>query len=406
MLSRLVLRDFKSFRDESVELAGLTVLVGTNASGKSNLLDALRFLQGIAFDMTVAEAFEGRWEGGRQTWPGVRGGLADAARKGTDRFALETRWTLAGDGLTHAIGVEIAGHPLLFSERLASEATPPYLFDTHAPALREAAGRDEGSSLRVALKRRGRGNSPVQTHSASRSLLHQLDTAPPVAPEVAEGRDRVVRALREMIFLDITPARMRGYVPLHANHLGLNGENVSALLWAICQDADARADLVDWLAELCAPELEDIDFARTDLGDVMLVLVERGGRRIPARSLSDGTLRFLGELVALRTAPEGALLLVEEIENGLHPTRVHLLVEAMETAVEERGIQVIATTHSPLVLRALSPDSLRHAVLVARPPDADGSLLRRLGDLPAFDAVAERRGVDRLLSTGWLERAV
>ena len=406
MLKKLHIEDFKSFADETIELHPLTVLVGANASGKSNLLDAVRFLQGLALDMSLVDAMRGRWEGGRQVWPGLRGGVADVARRGATELSIESEWAIGGEVITHRLACEPGDHPLLSSESLHSSMVSGYLFDTNAGALRDQAGRDQGSSIRVALKRTGRGNSPTQVHAASRSLLHQLRTDPPVSEDVARVRELVLRAMRTAYFLDITPSLMRDFVGKHVGELGLEGENVSALAWNICQDAEAKADLVDWLAELCAPELEDIDFAKTDLGDVMLVVVERGGRRIPARSLSDGTLRFLGQLIALRTAPEGSLLLIEEIENGLHPTRAHLLVEAMEAATRARGVQVVATTHSPLVLNALSDAALRQAVLVARPPGSQGTIMRHLGDLPDFDQVRQRRGVDRMLASGWLERAL
>lgn len=406
MLTRLRLKDFKSFVDETVELDGLTILVGSNASGKSNLLDAIRLLQGIALDNTLADALRGKFEGGRQTWPGVRGGAADAARKGESRFYLESDWEFEGERVTHGIGVETGAHPLLTSEVLRSSAVDGYLFDTNAGALRERAGRDQGSSINVALKRAGKGNSPTQIHSAARSLLLQVDTRAPVSADVDRVRKLLSTAIRGAYFLDITPARMRGYVSQHASELGLEGENVSAMAWQLCQDPEAKADLVDWLAELCAPELTDIDFATTELGDVMLILVENDRRRIPARSLSDGTLRFLGELIALRTAPEGSLLLIEEIENGLHPTRAHLLVEAMEAAVQERGVQVLATSHSPMVLNALSERALHNALLFGRPPDSEGTIVRPLRELTGFNDVVKRRGIDYLLASGWLERAL
>lgn len=227
-----------------------------------------------------------------------------------------------------------------------------------------------------------------------------------MSAEVIARRDAIRHAMRGAFFLDITPALMRAYVPRGADFVGLSGEKVSSVAHAMCQDEDSRQDLVDWLSELCAPELANIEFSSTELGDVMLVLVEKDGRRIPARSLSDGTLRFLGEMIALRSAPRGSLLLMEEIENGLHPTRAYLLVQAMEAAIEARDLQVIATTHSPLVLRALSPTALRDAVLVARPDGDTGSVARRLGDLAGFDEVVQRRGIDRLVASGWLERAL
>lgn len=408
MLTDLHLIDFKSFVKDSVELSKMTLLIGANASGKSNILDAIRFLQGVALDMPLIDILRGHWEGGRLVWPGLRGGFSDIMRKGETSFYIASDWRL-GEGnetrfLRHSIMVDAGQYPQLSHE--AIREGDGYLFDTHAPSLGYKQGRDTGSSIHVALKRAGRGNSPTQTHSANRGLLFQVDLSKPVAPAVRTARDAIANSMRSAYFLDITPSRMRDYSPKHMTSVGLEGENVSAVAWQLCQDPETRRDLVDWLTELCAPELVDIDFSETDLGDVMLVLVEEGDRRIPARSLSDGTLRFLGQLIALRTAPPGSLLLIEEVENGLHPTRAHLLVEAMEAATTERGVQVIATTHSPIVLNALSPEALRQAILVARPPGADGSVLRKLGDLPDFDAVCERRGVDRMLTSGWLERAV
>jgi predicted ATPase len=139
----------------------------------------------------------------------------------------------------------------------------------------------------------------------------------------------------------------------------------------------------------------------------MLRLIEQDGTKVSARSLSDGTLRFLGELVALRTAGAGSVILIEELGHALHPQRMHLLVEYLEalTSDPDRNIQVIATTHSPLVLQALSPKALRDVVLVARVPGKTGTILRRLGELPNFDEVVARRGIEYLFTTGWLEQA-
>jgi predicted ATPase len=407
MLQSLHLQHFKSFIDQSIEIAPLTLLVGANASGKSNLLDAIRFLCGVGLDMSLTDALRGRWEGGRQIWPGIRGGIADASTQGQSKFTIHSVWREGAESISHTIGCETTAHVQLTGEWLLSDAVPgPYLFDTHAGTLDAQYGRDAGASIRVALKRTGKGKGLVQTHAAHHSLLGQVQLDRAVNPEVGRVRDALLAALRNMQFLDISPSRMRDYVPRHINVLGSEGENVSAMVWQACQEEEGKQDLIDWLTELCAPELEDIDFVETELGDVMLVFVEADGRRIPARSLSDGTLRFLGELMALRTAPEGSLLLIEEIENGLHPTRAHLLVEALESATQTRGIQVIATTHSPLILHALSPEALKSVVVMGRIRDQPGTVMRRLGDLPHFDEILDRRGIEHMFTTGWLERAL
>lgn len=404
MLSRLRLQNFKSFVDQEIELGPLVIMVGANASGKSNFLDAIRFLQGVGLGMTFTEILRGRWEGGRQIWPGIRGGIQEIASKGSRVFSVGSTWSdAAHQRLSHEVEVDVDRDPLLENELLRADSTS--LLDSQANALGGKSGRQAGS-IRFWLKKSGQGRGITLDLRADRSALLQVRPQKKLHPHVEPAVQAVLDSARSSTFLDITPARMREYVPRATDQLGSEGENLSAIMFELCQNADDKQDLVDWLSELVAPELEDLDFVETELGDVMLELVEPGGTKIPARSLSDGTLRFLGQLVALKTAKPGSLLLIEEVDSGLHPQRVHLLVEALSTATRERGVQVIATTHSPLVLSALDEAALNDTVLCARDPEEPGSVLRRLSDLPYFDEVAGRRGADYLMTTGWLERAL
>ncbi len=410
MLERLTLRDFKSFQHAEVPLDRLTLLVGANASGKSNLFDAIRFLQGVGSGLTFVDIVRGRWEGGREVWPGLRGGASELARVGGGaRFSVETSWRLEGRGVRHAVEVALAPHPALAGERLEADELGAYLFDTHAPTLGSRVGLVEGGAVRVGLKSRGSGRNLSRSMSSARSLLGQIAPVERMAPEVLTWSSRVRDAMSAAIFLDIDPGRMRDYAPRSADRLGARGENISSVLFELCQREDTKRDVVDWLSELCAPEVEDIAFVETRLDDVMLQLVERGGVAISARSLSDGTLRFLGELTALMTAPRGSVMLIEEIENGLHPARVHLLVELLTGFTRDTGVQVIATTHSPSVLEALAriePELLRSVIVCGRAPDAPGTVARPLGSLPAFDDVVARRGIEHLFATNWMERAL
>jgi predicted ATPase len=209
--------------------------------------------------------------------------------------------------------------------------------------------------------------------------------------------------------LDIAPSSMRDF-SRKGRYLNLDARNISGVLAELCEEADEKRILVDWLSELCAPELSDIDFIEVkELGDFMAVLVEKSGARISARSLSDGTLRFLGLLVALRAAEPGDVFLIEEIDAGLHPTRVRVLVEFLVDVAHRKGVQVIATTHSPVVLewlKSFSEAALRSAVVFGRIPEHEGTVMRCLGDLPHFDEIVARKRIDELFSTGWLERAL
>ena len=97
--------------------------------------------------------------------------------------------------------------------------------------------------------------------------------------------------------------------------------------------------------------------------------MEKDGRSVSALSASDGTLRFLAILAALLGPEPASFYFIEELENGIHPTRLSLLVDLIESQTKRRGIQVVATSHSPLLLQFLSQESLEHASLVYRLPD-------------------------------------
>jgi len=408
MLTQIILKDFKSFANQRVRLAPLTLLVGPNASGKSNLLDAVRFLQGAGLDLPIADILRGRTEGGREVWPGLRGGAREIARSPEREFTIETTWNLDGRTVAHSITCGIDPEPHVEKESLWMEglAEDEYLFDTHAPTLKGRVGLVAGGALNVAIKRIGTGNSVTATYSSSRSLLGQIEPREQTRSEVVEIAQRLRSAMRSALFLEISPPRMRSYVPVRATSLGVHGENISAVLYSLCQDPERKQDLVAWISELCAPSIADIEFSRTDEDFVLFRLVEKDGTHVSALSVSEGTLRFLGEIVAVMTLPKSSMLLVEEIENGLHPARAQLLVEKIEGEIAKGGRQVIATTHSPPLLGALSKEHLGDVIAFGRSPEAKGTLMRKLRDLPHFEEIENRRGIEHLFTTRWLERAL
>lgn len=358
MLKKIRLIDFKSFVDEGVELAPLTLLVGANASGKSNFLDAIRFFQGATLDLAPGEVLDGEKRSGPDAWPGIRGRAEEAARIGTDSFTVEV-WFDVYSTITIRHSMAYRTLPI------------PKLEETLLKAL------EDGSSVPVSE------DDYVEYRLHLKATLHQ-----------------------ELTYLSIKPSGMRGY-GRRGYPLGTGGQNVSGVLADLSKNPENKKALVAWLAEICAPEIIDLDFLEVkELGDVMAMFVEKGGKRISARSISDGTLHFLGTLLALRTAEPGSILLIEEIETGLHPTRIRLLVEYLEAVTRERQIQVIATTHSPVVLQWLSGESLRNTIVFGRVPDREGTIMRRIGDLPHFEEVIQRKGIDELFSTGWLEMAL
>lgn len=412
MLRRLVLSDWKSFGSgpearNSIAFGPLTLLVGPNASGKSNVLDAVRFLQGAALGLPLQEVLSGRWEGGRNVWTGIRGGEAQAAMQGCGSFTMLLHSESPG-GTALSFGVKVGVRELVqvVGEALADDLDRP-LYDTHGGSLGSLSGvyGPRGVAIKAALASTGSGRSASRDYLTSHLLLGQIESGDRIRPDV-EPKARAMRdLLRSIVFYDLQPALMREAAPMGAVSLGLGGENLAAVLKAM--DSQGRLDILDWVSQLCAPELRDIKFEEVKTThQVVFAFVEDSGREISSRSASDGTLRFLGIVTALLAAPPGSLLVFEEPDIGLHSARIHLLAEILEQVTSERGVQVIATTHSPVLLSHLSSSALQNVVAFDRDPMSGNTVCSRVGDLPSFATLSDSKDRDHLISTGWLERAL
>jgi AAA domain, putative AbiEii toxin, Type IV TA system len=147
----------------------------------------------------------------------------------------------------------------------------------------------------------------------------------------------------------------------------------------------------------------DFDFPVDTSGKILATLVERNKQKTTLASASDGTLRFLGFLAAFLGPNPSSFYFFEELENGIHPSRLNLLLDLIETQVKEKGIQVVATTHSPELLARLSKPALEHASLVYRSPEGPEARIIRVLELPEARRLLRNQKTAALFSAGWFE---
>jgi predicted ATPase len=208
-----------------------------------------------------------------------------------------------------------------------------------------------------------------------------------------------------MRFLDLDPDAMR--VPSQPGQriLGDRGENLSSVLQAICQDPAQKGVLLEWLRALTPMDATDFVF-RTDFqGRVLVHLKESSGLEVSAYSASDGTLRFLALVAALLSKDSGQIYFFEEFDNGIHPTRLHLLLELVQNACRTMNVQVIGTTHNPAMLAFLDDQARNDALLVYRSEYNSSSRMVRIMALPQAHEVMASQDLGRLHQAGWLEDA-
>ena len=132
-------------------------------------------------------------------------------------------------------------------------------------------------------------------------------------------------------------------------------------------------------------------------------IVQRG---CPAELLSDGTLRVLAIAAAILSAPVGSTVVIEEIDNGVHPSRARHLLTTMQKYATQRNVHLLLTTHNPALMDALPDLALGDVVFCYRDPQQGDSRLVRLSDLPDYVELIVRGTLGDLVTEGIIDRFV
>ena len=391
-LEQLRLTRFKSFRDAVLPLRDLTLLIGRNGSGKSNALDALHVLSRLAEGEDLREAIDGNRREGQE----VRGGVRGCAPYGETSFALGCTVVRGEDRIDLDIVVQVEPDVQIVSEQLDNRPAngPERTFlvtDDPQPGLVDINGRHYNGK---------KGRNPVVPFRSDRLLTAQIPTKVPATTiatrSVHEAALTVIEALRAVFILDPVPSRMRQYVSARDTVLRRQADNLSAVIGELESDATRWDRLTQLVEALPEQHVAGIGIEPSPLGDVILTLREQFGQEhvaVSGRVMSDGMLRFLAFAAALLEAPEvtdaqntgaNTQLVIEEIENGLHPSQAARIVQLIKEESGRRRIRTLATTHSPAMLTALEASDHDGVILCRRHPETAVSELVALVDLPAY----------------------
>ena len=412
MITALRLINFKNFPDATVRMGPFTVIVGANASGKSNLRDAFRFLHGIGRGYTLADIIGGKYgAGGHVEWEQIRGTARELVRFGQSVFVLAVRMKLSDTPLDYIIWVGMdKARPGAF--RITGE----YLGVAGSEIYASKPGgndpvRDQGDDNHLLLRMAKTGEH--------RKYGHRIAVRPdqPALAQIGEHKrvvrlhkiwaERVMQIFADMRFLDLSPNRMRKPAFPGQTVLGDSGENLPTVLKEVCTDEQRKNTLVEWTRALTPMDVHDFEFP-TDptTGHVQLVFCERNGNKVSAYSASDGTLRFLAMLAALLGTNRAGLYVFEEIDNGIHPSRQQLLIDLIEGQTASGDYQVITTTHSPDLIELVGTDTFNSTSVVFRGPDTGNAEIHPLAELPNAGRLRQSQGLGRLHRSGWMENAV
>lgn len=338
ILDSIKVKNFKAVRDSGpVKLGPLTAFIGNNGAGKSSLIEALETYQAI-----------------------VGNGLDEAMQRFMGIEHVQNKYAMADTPIRFDLRITGPYGKTQLSLAVASDKS------RNAYCITDEAVVCKGHTALSTFSTVEREHFQTLWRSGISSLsknFYLLEYA---------------KLVESWQFLTLLPERM-GY-PLSQKRTGgqmrlaRDGSNIAEFLLEL-RDLDPLAleGIIETMAYVL-PYARDLQPAITsELERKAWLQLTEGDFKVPGWLLSTGTLRMLALLALLRHPNPPPLIVVEEIENGLDPRSVHLIVEEIRNAVLSGVTQVIMTTHSPYLLDLLT---LEHLVVVERDPQGHPHFFR------------------------------
>ena len=384
MIRRVFIKGYKSLRDVDLILSPLTVIIGPNASGKSNLLDALGLLSRIVTSRTIRDAFDEHRGLPLESFFVPPGGLEELLHQETLQFTLGVDVELSPDvvdhteKLIHDMRAGLPGQDSIDRSNRTKRVGEQYLryeitteFYTPTGQLRVADerlialrkdGKPKGSRKpfleldkandRLVLRMEGQAHPSYHDVGLDHALVSTSLYAPHY-PHITAFREELSR----WRFYYFDPGAMRQESALKAiDSLGHYGQDMSGFYHTLkIQDPQQFAGISDSLP-IAIPSAESIETVLTEDGFVRLVYKD-GRTRHSSRVISDGTLRVLGLFAIMSRFNKASTIGFEEPENGVHPRRLGIIARLLANSTQnDSHTQVLVTTHSPRLPEFLNPD--------------------------------------------------
>jgi predicted ATPase len=373
MIKKIKVSGYKSLKDVEVQFQPLSIFIGPNAAGKSNLLDALSLISGIVTKKNLKEAFavqrglplesfyygddgferlleketaEASFEVDVELSPSVIAGvekLIMEKRKGMEAD-VNPKKRITENYLRYAATIQIlpkTGHLRMLEESLNALTKSGEIKKSRNAFIEK---HSISGKTRLHLRMEGQAHPSYFDIGLEHSVL-ATSLYEPHYPHIAAFRQEL-SAWRFYYFEPRT--LMREDVPLaEVEAIGSRGENLAAFINKLQSDGGQQMENFNLSLKYLLPSIERIEIIPTPQGLLSLKLYEHG---VPysGRIVSEGTLRILGLLAALHPAAPTTVIGYEEPENGVHPARLKLVSDLFKNIQDQYHKQLIINTHSAI----------------------------------------------------------
>jgi predicted ATPase len=395
-LRRIKIENFKAIQNSgSIKLTPLTVFIGNNGSGKSSIIEGL-----LTYQMIIQQGLDDAinyWRG----FDYIRNRAVPhtLSTKSVDRpheiNPVSLKLSYKDYSLMMSITQSPNGEVFISEEDLIIPQVIRFVREIDGKVYRQYL--DEGSAnLNWGWRIWERDALDTQGMLNIRSVQSRLQE---------RGQLEIYSQIIEWQFINFNPAVMGSPISprLSADRVKLepNASNLGHYLLDLYKlDIDAFNGLVETL-QYVLPYAKDLQVQATSPAELerrIYLKMTEGSFQVPGWLLSTGTLRVVAILALLRHPFPPPLIVIEELENGLDPRTINLLVEEIRQAIESGKTQVIITTHSPYLLDLLH---LSQIVIVERSEQGE-PIFSRPADRPTLEQWSKQFTPGQLYTMGQL----
>jgi predicted ATPase len=336
MLTKLKVEHYKSLFNTEIDLEPLTIFIGPNGSGKSNICESLAVLSD--FRQKLVDMFENRI---------VNDFLSHSLQAvNKNQSHIESKfWHGQLDYLSFMVSV------LQGNERLSlklGELSVIFKY-SEQKILINTLGNVVISSQSIV--------SASDNSDSWKGILQNLL----FPPDYISGS--IAHALRKVCIYDFNPFNLSNEIS-STDNMTRTGQGIAYALADILFSNRKSFDELEERLRILVPNIQRISLLRGKSQTFSLQLVDKYSENpIPASDISDGTLRILAFLTALYQEDTPSIICFEEIENGVHPWLLHKMMELLKLVSTEgitgKPVQVLITTHSPVLLNYVEPHQVR-----------------------------------------------
>ncbi|HUQ92250.1 MAG TPA: AAA family ATPase [Bryobacteraceae bacterium] len=346
MITHVAAKNYRCLLYVEQPLAPFQILIGSNASGKTTFLDTISFV-GDLCSGGLEVAFSNRTQNPLD--------LMWGRRPGTIVLELEARIPddVAGRWLRYRVAIDVHPEPAIVRERA-------FFVEPGS----SASARLLAESTNLLFDRMENGDVTYYPAASGHQLSYRLGkeksalaALPPDEYQFAAGLQLKELMERGVQRMEINGEALRlASPPVKTNVFRSDGSN---LPWKVQQLKEKQPDSFHhWLRHIrmALPDIADLDvIVREDDRHAYLMISYKSGLRAPSWVVSDGTLRLLALTILAYLPAHSDIYLIEEPENGIHPTAIELIHQSLTSVYDG---QVLMASHSPVLLTVAEPEQL------------------------------------------------